>query len=766
MCLQLEKTMENYMTIEICKKLYNNLSEKHEKARNVLGRSLTLSEKTLYSHMKVESIAPFTRKKSNVELYPDRVTMQDATAQMAILQFMSSGIDKVQTPTTVHCDHLIQANKGVNDDLPAAKSGNKEVYDFLSSAAQKYGMGFWEPGAGIIHQVVLENYAFPGGLFIGTDSHTPNGGGLGMLAIGVGGADAVDVMVGLPFGLKWPGMIGIHLTGKLSGWVSPKDIILRVMQELTVKGGTGSIVEYFGEGTDSISCTGKATICNMGAEHGATTSTFPFDKRMADYLKATSRSDVSNLVNEYASYFKADDDVYKNPDKYYDKIIEINLSELEPMICGPHTPDKVRPISEFSEEISSENYPDNIKFALIGSCTNSSYEDMGRATSVINNANNNGLKLSIPLLVTPGSNLIEDTITRDGHLKKLKDAGATILANACGPCIGQWKRTDIQKGERNTIVSSYNRNFRARNDGNTETLSFIGSPEIVTAFAISGSLSFNPLKDKLKTPSGEKILLSEPTAPELPEKGFTGFNKGFVPPVEGVSKKAIVIDSKSERLQLLTPFEPWDKKDFADLPLLLKVSGKCTTDHISPAGKWLKFRGHLDKISDNMFIGAINAFNGATGTGKNYFSSNKDDKFSEIARDYKKRGIKWVVVGDENYGEGSSREHAAMSPRYLGAAAIIARSFARIHETNLKKQGVLPLTFSDPLDYDKFKEGDLISIRGLNKLEPGTCVMVTIKHKDGTEESMETKHTMTQQQTEWFYAGSALNKIAQDLNDR
>ena len=754
------------MSIEICKKLYNNLKEKHEKARNVLGRNLTLSEKILYSHIKVDEIAPFTRKKSNVELYPDRVAMQDATAQMAILQFMSSGINKVQTPTTVHCDHLIQANKGVDNDLSAAKSGNKEVYDFLSSAAQKYGMGFWEPGAGIIHQVVLENYAFPGGLVIGTDSHTPNGGGLGMLAIGVGGADAVDVMVGLPFGLKWPGMIGIHLTGKLSGWVSPKDIILKVMHKLTVKGGTGSIVEYFGEGTDSISCTGKATICNMGAEHGATTSTFPFDKRMADYLKATARSDVANLANEYASYLKADDDVYKNPDKYYDKIIEIDLSELEPMICGPHTPDKVRPISEFSKEVTSENYPDNIKFALIGSCTNSSYEDMGRATSVINDANNKGLKLSIPLLVTPGSNLIEDTITRDGQLKKLKDAGATILANACGPCIGQWKRTDVQKGERNTIVSSYNRNFRARNDGNTETLSFIGSPEIVTAFAISGSLFFNPLKDKLKTPSGKEILLSEPTAPELPEKKFTGFNKGFVPPAQDASEETIVIDSNSERLQLLTPFKAWDGKDFEDLPLLLKVSGKCTTDHISPAGQWLKFRGHLDKISDNMFIGAINAFDGTTGTGKNHFNSNKGDKFSAIARDYKKRGLKWVVVGDENYGEGSSREHAAMSPRFLGAAAIIARSFARIHETNLKKQGILPLTFSNTSDYDKFKEDDLISITDLNKLKPGTCVVVTVKHKDGTVESLETKHTLTQQQIEWFCAGSALNKIAQDLKDR
>ena len=751
------------MMIGICEKLYRNLEEKHRKAREALGRSLTLTEKTLYSHMKPEDIKLYTRKESNVDLYPDRVAMQDATAQMAILQFMSSGVQSVQVSTTVHCDHLILAHKGVEDDLPVAKRTNKEVFDFLYSAAKKYGMGFWNPGAGIIHQVVLENYAFPGGLLVGTDSHTPNGGGLGMLAIGVGGADAVDVMVGHPFGLKWPGIIGIKLTGKLSGWTSPKDVILRVMKELTVKGGTGSIVEYFGDGADSISCTGKATICNMGAEHGATTSTFPFDSRMSVYLKTTDRSDIAALAEEYAGYLRADDAVYANPEKYYDTIIEINLSELEPQICGPHTPDKVRPVSDFRDEVAREGYPDNIRFALIGSCTNSSYEDMGRAAAVAKDAVAKGLKLAIPLLVTPGSNMIEDTIKRDGQMKALTDAGATVLANACGPCIGQWKRTDIKNGERNTIITSYNRNFRARNDGNAETHSFIGSPEIVTAFAFSGHLSFNPLKDKLKTASGQEVTLAEPSAKELPSAGFAGHGKGYVPPVEDGSGVEIIIGPESERLQALTPFAPWDGDDYVGLPLLLKASGKCTTDHISPAGSWLRFRGHLDRISDNAFYGAVNAFDGSAGTGKNQFTGERGIRFSDIARDYKKRGVSWIVVGDENYGEGSSREHAAMSPRYLGAVAVIVRSFARIHETNLKKQGILPLTFINPSDYEKFREDDRISITGLNKLAPGKNVTVTVKHNDGTEEEIETRHTMSGQQIEWFRAGSALNTIANDL---
>ena len=751
------------MTIEICKKLYKDLKEKHLRARDALGRGLALTDKTLYSHMKPEDIKPYTRKESNVDLYPDRVAMQDATAQMAILQFMSSGVQSVRVPTTVHCDHLILAHQGVGDDLPAAKMTNKEVYDFLSSAAKKYGMGFWDPGAGIIHQVVIENYAFPGGLLIGTDSHTPNGGGLGMLAIGVGGADAVDVMVGLPFGIKWPGVIGIKLTGKLSGWSSSKDVILGVMKELTVTGGTGSVVEYFGEGAASISCTGKATICNMGAEHGATTSTFPFDSRMSDYLKTTGRSDIAALAEEYSECFRADDEVYADPETYYDKIIEINLSELEPLVCGPHTPDKVRSLSDFKDEIVKEDYPDNIKFALIGSCTNSSYEDMGRAAAVAKDAVAKGVKLAIPLLVTPGSNLIEDTIKRDGQMKALTDAGATVLANACGPCIGQWKRTDIKKGERNTIVNSYNRNFRARNDGNTETLSFISSPEIVTAYAFSGSLSFNPLKDKLKTASGQEVMLKEPSAEELPSAGFTGCGKGYVPPIEYGLEVEIVINPESERLQVLAPFSPWDGNDFTDVPLLLKASGKCTTDHISPAGPWLKFRGHLDHISDNAFFGAVNAFDGAAGTGKNLFTGKSGIRFSDIARDYKERGISWVVVGDENYGEGSSREHAAMSPRFLGAVVVIVRSFARIHETNLKKQGVIPLTFVDPADYEKFREDDKVSVTGLDSLAPGKNVSVKIKHSDGTEENIETKHTMSEQQIEWFRAGSALNKIAKDL---
>ncbi len=752
------------MTLKICEKLYKDLKGKHEKAREALGRSLTLTEKILYSHMKLEDIKQYIRKESNVDLYPDRVAMQDATAQMAILQFMSSGVPSVRVPTTVHCDHLILAHKGVKDDLPSSKMINKEVYGFLSSTAKKYGMGFWSPGAGIIHQVVLENYAFPGGLLIGTDSHTPNGGGLGMLAIGVGGADAVDVMVGLPFGIKWPGVIGIKLTGKLSGWSSPKDVILRVMKELTVKGGTGSVVEYFGEGADTISCTGKATICNMGAEHGATTSTFPFDSRISDYLKTTERSEIAALSGEYSECFRADDEAYADPEKYYDNIIEINLSELEPQVCGPHTPDKVRSISDFADEIIRENYPDDIKYALIGSCTNSSYEDMGRAAAVAKDAVSKGLKLTIPLLVTPGSNLIEDTIKRDGQMKVLADAGATVLANACGPCIGQWTRTDIKKGERNSIVNSYNRNFRARNDGNSETLSFISSPEIVTAYAFAGSISFNPLKDKLKTASGQEVMLAGPFAEELPSAGFTGHGKGYVSPVEDGSKVEIIISPKSERLQVLTPFAPWDGNDFIDVTLLLKASGKCTTDHISPAGQWLKFRGHLDKISDNAFFGAVNSFGGTAGTGKNQFTGETGIRFSDIARDYKERGISWVVVGDENYGEGSSREHAAMSPRFLGAVAVIVRSFARIHETNLKKQGILPLTFVDPADYEKFCEDDKISITGLDKLAAGKNVNVKIKHSDGAADDIETKHTMSEQQIEWFRAGSALNKIARDLN--
>lgn len=751
------------MAIEICKRLYKDLEKKYKKAKKELRRGLTLAEKILYFHMRLEDIKAYIRKESEVALYPDRVAMQDATAQMAILQFMSSAISKVQAPTTIHCDHLIQAYKGAKEDLSIARITNREVYNFLSSAAKKYGMGFWEPGAGIIHQVVLENYAFPGGMLIGTDSHTPNGGGLGMLAIGVGGADAVDVMLGLPLGMKWPGIIGIRLTGRLSGWASPKDVILRVMKELTVKGGTGSIVEYFGEGADSISCTGKATICNMGAEHGATTSVFPFDSRMRDYLKATERSDIAGLAEAYRDYLRADEEVYANPEKYYDSIIEINLSGLEPMICGPHTPDMVRPISEFHDEIIREGYPDNIRYALIGSCTNSSYEDMGRAAAVIKDATAKDLRLSIPLLITPGSSLIEETIKRDGHMKIFTDAGASVLANACGPCIGQWKRSDIKRGERNTIINSYNRNFRGRNDGNVETLSFIASPELVTAYAFAGSLSFNPLKDRLKTASGDEVMLAEPFAEELPSIGFGISNKGYMPPVEDGTKVEVIIDPESERIQALEPFPAWDGKDFIDLPLLIKVRGKCTTDHISPAGEWLRFRGHLDRISDNMFSGAINAFSGSTGTGKNQFTGERDKRLSEIARDYKARGVLWVVVGDENYGEGSSREHAAMTPRYLGAASVIARSFARIHETNLKKQGVIPLIFVNPSDYEKFCEEDKVSILGIAKISPGKNVSVRIKHKDGSEEEIETRHTLSKEEIEWFKAGSALNRIARRM---
>lgn len=750
--------------IDIIKKCYESLPQKVAKGRTELGRPLTLAEKVLINHLGDISADNMVRRQSHVGLFPDRVAMQDATAQMALLQFMVSGVKQVQVPSTVHCDHLIRAHVGADSDLDTANNENKEVYDFLKTASQKYGIGFWKPGAGIIHQVVLENYAFPGGMMIGTDSHTPNAGGLGMVAVGVGGADAVDVMVGQPFGLRWPGLIGVKLTGKMNGWTSPKDVILKVLEVLTVKGGTGHIVEYFGPGAESISCTGKGTICNMGAEHGATTSIFPYDQKMAAYLKSTGRAEWADLADGVQEHLVADAEVLANPEKYYDQVIEIDLDKLEPYVVGPHSPDKARPISAFAAEIAKEGYPDNLTFTLIGSCTNSSYEDMGRSADILNDAVAKGLNLKVPLMVTPGSEQIFNTIERDGQLKIFTEAGATVLANACGPCIGQWKRDDIQPGERNSIISSYNRNFRGRNDGNAETLSFISSPEIVTALALAGSLSFNPMTDELATASGEKVKLKVPVGDELPAEGFDMSAQGFVPPASDGANVSVVIAEGSERLEALTPFDAWNGEDFSELAILVKAKGKCTTDHISMAGPWLKFRGHLDNISNNLLIGATNAFTGDIGKVTNVVTGEKGVSIPKVARDYKAKGLGWVVIGDENYGEGSSREHAAMEPRHLGAKAVIVRSFARIHETNLKKQGVLPLVFAEPADYDKFGEMDRVSLVGLQDLAPGKPVEAWIHHPDGGKDVISLNHTLTEEQIAWFREGSALNKIGKDLN--
>lgn len=756
-----DEIMQN---IEIIKKTYERLSTRVVEARKVLGRPLTLAEKILVGHLEEINAENLVRRQSHVGLKPDRVAMQDATAQMALLQFMVSGVKEAQVPSTVHCDHLIRAHVGADADLQTAESENNEVYHFLSSASQKYGIGFWKPGAGIIHQVVLENYAFPGGMMIGTDSHTPNAGGLGMIAIGVGGADAVDVMVGQPFGLRWPGVIGVKLTGQMQGWTSPKDVILKVLEILTVKGGTGHIVEYFGPGTSSISCTGKGTICNMGAEHGATTSVFPYDSRMADYLKSTGRAEWATLADGVQEHLQPDAEVMENPEKYYDRVIEIDLNTLEPYIVGPHSPDKARGISKFAEEIQSEGYPDQLKYTLIGSCTNSSYEDIGRSAYVLDQAMQKGLKLKVPLMVTPGSEQIYNTIERDGLLQIFEKAGATVLANACGPCIGQWKRDDISKGERNSIISSYNRNFRGRNDGNAETLSFISSPEIVTAMALAGRLSFNPITDELQSDSGETVKLAIPQSDDLPSKGFDMSAQGFISPVKDGESLKVVINPESDRLQELTPFDAWDGNDFEDLPILAKVKGKCTTDHISMAGPWLKYRGHLDNISNNLLLGGTNAFTGEIGKGKNVLTGEQSLSYPKIARDYKEKNTSWVIVGDENYGEGSSREHAAMEPRHLGCRAVIVKSFARIHETNLKKQGVLPLVFVNPDDYELFGEMDRVSLINLQSLAPNKTVRAVIKHQDGTHNEIDLQHTMTQEQIEWFKAGSALNKIGADLN--
>jgi aconitate hydratase len=743
---------------DMIKKHYSSYRKKLHHVRKVLNRPLTYTEKILYLHLWETVTKEYKRGKDYAELAPDRVAMQDATAQMALLQFSSAGRKTTAVPSTVHCDHLIQAQVGAKDDLLRANEENKEVYDFLESISQKYGVGFWKPGAGIIHQVVLENYAFPGGMMIGTDSHTPNAGGLGMIAIGVGGADAVDVMSGMPWELKWPKIIGVKLTGKLSGWTSPKDVILELAGILTVKGGTGAIVEYFGDGAGTISCTGKGTICNMGAEIGATTSVFPFDEKMAAYLRITSRVDVAALAEGLADELTADKDVFTNPGNYYDQIIEIDLNKLEPHINGPFTPDKAWPISGLKEAAKKNDYPDSIKVALIGSCTNSSYEDIDRSANIAKQALSKGLKAKSQFTITPGSEQVRATIERDGQLKTLEEFGGVILANACGPCIGMWKRMDIKTGERNTIVTSFNRNFAKRNDGNPETLAFVASPELTTALAIAGSLSFNPLTDELVNEKGEKVKLDPPRGEELPPNGFDKGASGFIAPSEDGSTVEVKVNPKSNRLQLLKAFEPWDGKDFIDLSVLLKAKGKCTTDHISMAGPWLKYRGHLDNISNNMFIGALNAYNNETGKVKNIFTGELKS-VPEVAREYKAKGVGWVVVGDENYGEGSSREHAAMEPRFLGGRAIIVKSFARIHETNLKKQGMLPLTFANPVDYDKIRENDKVTLQ-VSELAPEKPVKMILKHADGTADEILLNHTMNESQIKWFKAGSALNLIA------
>lgn len=742
---------------QLVKDVYARTKKNLEIVRKRLNRSLTLAEKILYGHLDDPQNQDLTRGKSFLQLRPDRVALQDATAQMAILQFMQAGRDEAAVPSTVHCDHLIRAHVGAEKDLATANKENEEVFKFLESAASRYGLGFWGPGAGIIHQVVLENYAFPGGLMIGTDSHTPNAGGLGMAAIGVGGADAADVMSGLTWEVKNPELIGVHLKGKMNGWTGPKDVILKLLGILTVKGGTNRIVEYFGEGTKSISCTGKATITNMGAELGATCSIFPYDERMATYLRATKRADLAIIADENKDLVTADIEVFAQPQKYYDQVIVIDLDTLEPHLVGPHTPDLAHSVSEMKAHANEGGWPLEVSAALIGSCTNSSYEDIGRAAFVAKQAAENGIAMKSQLLVSPGSEMIFKTIERDGLLKVLNDAGAVVLANACGPCIGQWQRDGI-KGKKNSIVTSFNRNFRARNDSNEETLAFIGSPEMVMAIGISGRLDFNPLTDEIETASGKKIKLQAPVAPELPEKGFVTAAEGYrAPKGKGVS---VAVDPKSNRLQLLKPFAKWSGQDYKGLQLLLKAKGKCTTDHISPAGPWLKFRGHLDNISDNMFLGATNAFTDEIGKVKNQVTGEVGLGISAVARDYKAKGLQWVVVGDENYGEGSSREHAAMSPRFLNGAVILVKSFARIHETNLKKQGMLALTFVDPKDYDKIKEEDKISVLGLSEFAPGKNLKIVVEHKDGSKDEFEAKHTYNVEQVKWFKAGSALNAMA------
>ena len=746
-------------TTELVSNVYLKLKENIVKYRNLVGRPLTLSEKILSGHLNKIDDTIFIGGKDYVFLKPDRVALQDVTGQMVMLQFMQAGLKQTSLPTTVHCDHLIRAEVQGDIDMKVSLDENSEVFKFLQSACAKHGCGFWKPGAGIIHQVVLENYAFPGGLMIGTDSHTPNAGGLGMIAIGVGGLDAAEAMAGMPWELLYPKKIGVKLTGELTGWTAPKDIILKVADELTVSGGTNAIVEYFGPGTKSISCTGKATITNMGAEIGATCSVFPYDERMETYLKYTNREDIAQLANQNKDSLVADAEIETNPEKFFDRVIEINLSTLEPHIVGPHTPDLARTITELSDDVTSKGYTDSISVALIGSCTNSSYEDMSRAASLAEQAKSKGIKAKIPLLVTPGSEQIRGTIERDGQMDSLKDIGATVLANACGPCIGQWNRPELEKDQQNTIVTTFNRNFPGRNDGRRSTLNFIGSPEMIIALSLGGRLSFNPLKDDLIASDGTKFKLEPPKpAPEIPEEGFVRPDGIFISPPENSNDIEVLIDPNSKRLQLLKPFSKWDGKDFENIPIMVKAKGKCTTDHISPAGAWLSLRGHLDNLSDNMLLGAVNAFNDQVGQGKNILNNNQES-FSQIARQYKENQMRWVIIGDNNYGEGSSREHAAMSPRFLGCAAVITKSLARIHETNLKKQGILALTFSNPDDYEKILEDDKISLLQLNELSPDKQVRCIISHSDGNKDEILLNHSYNKSQIEWFKSGSALNVL-------
>jgi aconitate hydratase A / 2-methylisocitrate dehydratase len=745
------------MSAQPIEALYASTSDRVAQARRKFGRPLTLSEKIFVSHCWDFERQRWERGKAILRLRVDRVSMQDVTGQMALLQFMHSGRKRVAVPSTLHCDHLIRAESGSADDLARAIRENEEVYNFLRSASRKYGIGFWKPGSGIIHQVVLENYAFPGGLMIGADSHTPNGGGLGMLAIGVGGADCGEVMAGLPWEVLHPKLIGVHLTGKLGGWTAPKDVITALCTLLTVKGGTNKIIEYFGPGAESISATGKGTICNMGAELGATTSVFPFDPRMAAYLRATERADVAKLAEAFREHLVPDPEVVADPKKFFDELVEINLDELEPHIVGPHSPDRGRPVGKLAAEVRENRWPAQITNALIGSCTNSSYEDMRRAAHIALQGIKAGLKAKVPFLITPGSERIYQTIKRDGMVDTFAKIGGTVLANACGPCIGQWKRSDVKAGETNTIVSSFNRNFPGRNDGSAATLSFLTSPEIVTALAFAGTLEFDPVHGTIPDGRGKPFRFTPPEAEELPRDGFARGEEGYEAPAADPESIRVIVRPDSDRLQLLEPFKPWDGRDFVDLPILVKAKGKTTTDHISPAGPWLRYRGHLDKISDNMFLGVVNAFTGEAGKGVNPLTGGEPQPFTKIARDLKARGVRWVVVGDENYGEGSSREHAAMSPRYLGCAVVLVKSFARIHETNLKKQGILPLTFKDPRDYDRIEAQDRVGVTGLAALAPGKPVTVTLKKPDGRTETIEALHSLTDEHITWFKAGSALN---------
>jgi len=749
--------------IEMIKRVYAEMPAKVDAAKKALGRSLTLSEKILFAHLHTDQkFENFERGKSYVDFAPDRVAMQDATAQMALLQFMQAGRPTVAVPSTVHCDHLITAKVEAKQDLAVANTESKEVYDFLASVSNKYGIGFWKPGAGIIHQIVLENYAFPGGLMIGTDSHTVNAGGLGMIAIGVGGADACDVMAGLPWELKWPKLIGVKLTGKLSGWAAPKDIILKVAGILTVKGGTGAIVEYFGDGAISLSGTGKGTICNMGAEVGATTSTFGYDDSMSRYLKATGRADVAALADEIKEYLTADAEVYASPEKYFDEVIEINLDELEPYINGPFSPDLATPVSKMKEALAANGWPAKIEVGLIGSCTNSSYEDISRAVSLAKQVKEKGLTAKAEFTISPGSEQIRFTIERDGFLGVFDQIGAKVFTNACGPCIGMWDRMGAEKKEKNTIVHSFNRNFAKRADGNPNTYAFVASPEMVTALAIAGDLNFNPLTDTLTNDKGEQVKLDPPTGDELPPRGFAVDDAGFQAPAADGSGVTINVSPTSSRLQLLDPFAAWEGTDLKGLKLLIKAKGKCTTDHISMAGPWLKFRGHLDNISNNMLIGAVNFFNDKTDSVKNQLTG-EQGTVPNTQRAYKAAGVGSIVVGDENYGEGSSREHAAMEPRHLGVRVVLTKSFARIHETNLKKQGMLALTFAEKADYDKIQEDDTIDVIGLTEFTPGQPLLLSFTHKDGTKDMVTANHTYNQQQIEWFKAGGALNIIRKQV---